>query len=275
MGKEFKDMGKKIRRMTTSQFAKLHEVNKRTLHYYDHIGLFSPSSKGENGYRYYDVSQSITFEYIRMLKELNMSIGEIADYCKNPTSKKFLQIADIKEAEIDCEIQKLKRIKKILKAKKEQIHLCEGLTEQEIRIEECDSERISILPYDFLNNDISQIFSYLKDNWNREQIRMGIGSFISLDKVNNKDFDQYDGFYIYTFDKTTLSNTVIKPKGRYLCGYQKGTWDKAPVMYEKMIAYAHQHHLSFTGYAYEIGLNEVAISSAEEYVTKFMIKIEE
>ena len=42
-----------------------------------------------------------------------------------------------------------------------------------------------------------------------------------------------------------------------------------------MIAYAHQHHLSFTGYAYEIGLNEVAISSAEEYVTKFMIKIEE
>lgn len=268
-------MGKKIRRMTTSQFAKLHEVNKRTLHYYDHIGLFSPSSKGENGYRYYDVSQSITFEYIRMLKELNMSIGEIADYCKNPTSKKFLQIADIKEAEIDCEIQKLKRIKKILKAKKEQIHLCEGLTEQEIRIEECDSERISILPYDFLNNDISQIFSYLKDNWNREQIRMGIGSFISLDKVNNKDFDQYNGFYIYTFDKTTLSNTVIKPKGRYLCGYQKGTWDKAPVMYEKMIAYAHQHHLSFTGYAYEIGLNEVAISSAEEYVTKFMIKIEE
>ena len=87
--------------MTTAQFAKLHKVNKRTLHYYDNIGLFSPSEKGENGYRYYDVSQSIAFEYIRMLKELNMSIEEITDYCKNPTSKKFLQIADMKETEID------------------------------------------------------------------------------------------------------------------------------------------------------------------------------
>lgn len=26
--------------LTTAQFAKLHEVNKRTLHYYDTIGLF-------------------------------------------------------------------------------------------------------------------------------------------------------------------------------------------------------------------------------------------
>ena len=28
--------------LTTAQFAKLHNVNKRTLHYYDKIGLFSP-----------------------------------------------------------------------------------------------------------------------------------------------------------------------------------------------------------------------------------------
>ena len=37
--------------LTTAQFAKLHEVNKRTLHYYDTIGLFSPDTKGDNGYR--------------------------------------------------------------------------------------------------------------------------------------------------------------------------------------------------------------------------------
>ena len=97
--------------MTTAQFAKLHKVNKRTLHYYDNIGLFSPSEKGDNGYRYYDVSQSIAFEYIRMLKEMNMSIEEIEDYCKNPTADSFLKIADMKEAELDLEIQKLKRTK--------------------------------------------------------------------------------------------------------------------------------------------------------------------
>ena len=49
-------------RLTTAQFANLHKVNKRTLHYYDTIGLFSPKSKGENGYRYYGLSQSVEFE---------------------------------------------------------------------------------------------------------------------------------------------------------------------------------------------------------------------
>ena len=34
-------MRKEIKRLTTAQFAKLHEVNKRTLHYYDEIGHFS------------------------------------------------------------------------------------------------------------------------------------------------------------------------------------------------------------------------------------------
>lgn len=76
-------------KLTTAQFAKLHNVNKRTLHYYDAIGLFSPNTKGENGYRYYDLSQSLDFEYILMLRDLNMSIEEIEQYIKNPTPEKF------------------------------------------------------------------------------------------------------------------------------------------------------------------------------------------
>ena len=39
--------------LTTSQFAAIHQVNPRTLHYYDSVGLFSPERKGENQYRYY------------------------------------------------------------------------------------------------------------------------------------------------------------------------------------------------------------------------------
>ena len=81
----------------TGEFARIVGVNKRTLHYYDDIGLFSPRAKGENGYRFYDAAQSLDFEYIRMLKELNMSIDEIAAYCKAPTPARFLEIASAKE----------------------------------------------------------------------------------------------------------------------------------------------------------------------------------
>ena len=93
-------------KLSPAQFAKLHEVNKRTLHYYDSIGLFQPNTKNENGYRYYDISQSLDFEYIRMLKELNMSIEEIENYRKKPTPEKFLAIAKEKKKSLN---EKFKR----------------------------------------------------------------------------------------------------------------------------------------------------------------------
>lgn len=50
-----------------------------------------------------------------------MSIKEIEMYRKQPTPDNFLKIADTKEQELDKEIRKLKNIKRILQAKKEQI----------------------------------------------------------------------------------------------------------------------------------------------------------
>ena len=132
--------------LTVGETARLTGVSVRTLHYYDEIGLFRPLTKAENGYRYYDVSQSIEFEYIRMLKELNMSIWEIETYRKDPTPAAFLKIVNEKEKEIDRQIQRLKDIKTVIQSKKERIAFCEALREREIRIEECRPERLLVYP---------------------------------------------------------------------------------------------------------------------------------
>lgn len=75
---------------TTGQFARLHHLNKRTLHYYDEIGLFSPAFKGENDYRYYTWQQSADLENILALRELHMSIDEIRSYLHSPNAQSFL-----------------------------------------------------------------------------------------------------------------------------------------------------------------------------------------
>lgn len=261
-------------RLTTAQFANLHKVNKRTLHYYDTIGLFSPKSKGENGYRYYDLSQSVEFEYIRMLKELHMSIEEIQMYLEQPTPEKFLKIAEQKELELDQELKRLKQMKKLLKMKKEQVHFCENLKKQEIRIEECKEEKIRILPYDFAEEEMDCLFAAIKDVWSIEQIRMGIGAVLALDKIKKQEFKVYDGIYTPMLWGTPSTEVYVKPKGKYLCGYQKGRWEELPWIYEKMMEFANEHQLKLTGYAYEMGMNEFVISDLEEYVTKIMIRIE-
>ena len=59
---------------TIGQFSAIHGVTKKTLMWYDEIGLLKPAVIGENGYRYYTYLQSPTLEIILMLRELNVSI---------------------------------------------------------------------------------------------------------------------------------------------------------------------------------------------------------
>lgn len=267
-------MKKSNRKLTAAQFANLHNVNKRTLHYYDSINLFSPNTKGENGYRYYDLSQSIDFEYILMLKDLNMSIAEIEEYIKSPTLEKFINLANTKELEIDNQIKRLKHIKKAIQTKKKQIELCTNLKESKIEMEECKGEKLFVLPYDFYDNDISSAFSYIKDAWSMEQIRMGVGAMISVEKVLKNDFSKYYGIYTQALGHTPSKSIFHKPQGTYICCYHKGRWDTLPVAYQKIIAFTRKNNLRLTGYAYEIGLNEFAISDEKDYITKIMIKVE-
>lgn len=43
---------------TIGQFAAIHGIHKKTLMWYDQVGLLSPAFVGENGYRYYSYRQS-------------------------------------------------------------------------------------------------------------------------------------------------------------------------------------------------------------------------
>lgn len=275
VGKGREKMKKDTLKLTTAQFAKLHEVNKRTLHYYDSIGLFPPRSKGDNNYRYYDGLQSIDFEYIRMLKELNMSIEEISAYRNHPNPDEFIKIAENKIKEIETQIQKLRRTKKILQNKKDQIEFCNTIQEQEIQVVQCKEEKILVAPYRFEEDDMPHLFSYAKDVWGIEQCRMGIGSYIAVDKVRNNYFEEYEGLFTPALKMRKGIHTIVKPGGRYLWGYQKGLWENLPVMYRKLIDYAKQHHFKLTGYAYEMGMNDFVITDERDYITRIMIKIED
>ena len=170
-------------KMTTAQFAKLHGLNKRTLHYYDEIGLFSPAFKGENGYRYYDYRQSMEFEYIRILKDLHMSIEEIKEYESNPSSAGFLKIADTKLTEIEKEIQRLQMTADSLQRRKEQLLLCESVENLEIRLEKQNACAVSTIPYPHGDASIAVLFHHMMNAFGAQQLRdLNMGCFLSLIK---------------------------------------------------------------------------------------------
>ena len=83
-------MNQKNKLLTIGQFAAMHGINKKTLMWYDEIGLFQPVSiNPENGYRYYNYYQSPILETILLLRELDVSIPEIHDFMKNRSADRL------------------------------------------------------------------------------------------------------------------------------------------------------------------------------------------
>lgn len=63
--------------LTVNQLAKLANVTRRTLHYYDEVGLLKPSQVGENGYRYYGEDTLLRLQQIMLYRELDMPLENI------------------------------------------------------------------------------------------------------------------------------------------------------------------------------------------------------
>ena len=62
---------------TIKEIADLAGVSTRTLRYYDEIGLFSPASTGDNGYRYYDQVSLLRLQQILFFRELDVPLKDI------------------------------------------------------------------------------------------------------------------------------------------------------------------------------------------------------
>ena len=62
---------------TIKEIADLAGVSTRTLRYYDEIGLFSPASTGDNGYRYYDQVSLLRLQQILFFRELDVRLKDI------------------------------------------------------------------------------------------------------------------------------------------------------------------------------------------------------
>lgn len=62
---------------TIKNLSKISGVSVRTLHWYDEIGLLTPSYTGANNYRYYGKQQLLRLQQILFFKELGFALNDI------------------------------------------------------------------------------------------------------------------------------------------------------------------------------------------------------
>ncbi len=349
--------------LTSGEFAKMNGINKRTLHYYndiglfrpemidengyhyysrfqavqlemilifrrlglsieeirtytDDIGLFRPEMIDENGYHYYSRFQAVQLEMILIFRRLGLSIEEIRTYTDHPSDASFTQIIKEKQELIDRSVCQLLEVKAFLQQKQEKLAL--GLSASHGKIERIHLPKRHILlsapitgAYDeqevkaFLQQKQEKLalglsashgkierihlpkrhillsapitgaydeqdFSVAADFSLRLKTIFGLydnfGSRISIQNISSGNFNDYDCFFSYGRNDAGQYDAVL-PAGEYLRAFSVGSWDRLKDVYDRLLSFAQEHELTLTGFAYEEGLNEMALRELDDYIT--------
>lgn len=269
-------MENKNRMLTSGQFAKMLHVNRRTLHYYDEIGLFSPVETGENGYRYYSRSQCMDFAMLRSLRELGVSLEELQSQSWNADTARELFAK--KAEEIGETIRKMENARQMLWEKCGMLDTIKNADLDAVTVEERKEWRIKKSRSIFGKTDeqVSDILLEFSNEFpNAGLFNHSYGTAIRVEKLGRPLTGQYDFFYARLRDGDMAEPDLVIPAGKCLTAYFVGEcikeWEAPFPVYEKLLDYARQHGLRPTGYAFERGMNEMSIESMEDYVLQILV----
>ncbi|WP_303142292.1 MerR family DNA-binding transcriptional regulator [uncultured Dialister sp.] len=101
---------------TPAEFAKLFRIDRQTLIYYDNHGIFSPSFKNENGYRYYGLDQVFRFAELLALRKLAIPGCRLSEFSAAPSRDLLKEIPEDKIMEYEEELQRITRSIKDMKS---------------------------------------------------------------------------------------------------------------------------------------------------------------
>ncbi len=270
-------MDKKDKLLTIGQFAAMHGINKKTLMWYDEIGLFKPAViNSENGYRCYNYHQSPVLETILLLRELDVSIDEIQDFMKNRSADSLKCLLEAKIAGLDLQIAHLQAVRTTLCAHHQNMETLLTMDLSEISIVEKEEHCLVTVEVD-RNTSFEQEVELITAE--TEKYRLGrlhkasYGSMISVASLQSGLFDDYCKLFIEIPFLPYQNGLHIMPGGKYLKAFHKGRWDKIPERYQEILAYAREHRLTLHGFSYEMGINENVIDRIDDYIVQIEIPV--
>ena len=254
------------------EISKLFDINKKTLRYYDEIGLFKPSFVNkDNNYRYYTLDQFQYLETIKYLKELGLSLDKIKYNLTNLNSEDVINSLEEQNNIIDAKISELQLIKQKINKKIIQI---KDSTRNDLleTIREVDfNERQAVRLRHSIKTDYDIEFSLrklIKMSDNKIFLTYGlVGVSISRDDLIDRKYDEYKSIFIM-IEEEKYDKSLIKifPKGTYVCIRFKGVHKDAPPYYEKLIDYINKQGYEIIDDSLEMELTDPSLSLTDEEV---------
>ncbi|EJV55519.1 hypothetical protein BWGOE4_08370 [Bacillus mycoides] len=203
------------------EVAKIKDITIKALRYYHKMGILIPKHIDEStGYRYYSIDQFIHIDIIKSCRELNTSIVELQEIFKECNTDKLLQFLQVKRAEAEEHIKKMKEVIETIDGLNEKVGSSqEILKSDEVCIQFFEKRNVIVAPCKEVGS-LQELLYYsnlekiIQDYEDKMSMEMGI-----LYNVNEK----WDVEPKYVFNKVQdhvhmeeMPNIKVLPGGKYV-----------------------------------------------------------
>ncbi|ADO55168.1 MerR family transcriptional regulator [Paenibacillus polymyxa] len=259
----------------TGEFAKLLEINKDTLLYYDKIDLFKPAGTFDNGYRYYTFEQFDQFVAIQSLRAVEVPIKELKTYFDAPNVQALQQLAMEQQEKVAMEIQKLQDIQFFLERTVALTKEMEEVSFGEVLMKQLPAEPVvySDEKIDWSSLSMEELYEQTTPFLKKHGIKStaAYGTVYTKEDFLNKKFEGVS--YLCRLDDPSAR---MKPAGHYAVIYHQGPYDEISQTetYNTLLAYLEQEQLALDGDIYEeYLLHSIAAKEEKDYITKISVKV--
>ena len=131
---------------TTGELAKLFNIPKQTMFYYDKMGLLTPEFIAENGYRYYATPQYLTLEIILFLRRLDIPVPDIKKFLQHRSREDFIKILADKEIRCRKTLFETERVLRSVEAYRERLERSQNLPLNQVLLQSFPECRMYLTP---------------------------------------------------------------------------------------------------------------------------------
>ena len=270
-------MEKKDKLLPIGQFAALHGVNKKTLMWYDEVGLFRPAAvNSQNGYRYYSYQQSQTLETILLLREMGVSVKEIKAFMQERSAASMEKLLGEKIEELDREISHKKAVRETLAKHRRNMQTLLSMDLEEISIVEKKGRRLVTVELS-ADTSFEKAVEMITDETKKYQLSYlhdaSYGSMIAVESLYAGNFEDYPSLFIEIPFPIRRSGLHVQPAGTYLRASYRGPWEDMDIRYREILSYAEKQGITFYGFSYEVVLNENVVEREEDAIVQIEIPV--
>lgn len=267
---------RKERYLSISEFAKISDISRKALIFYDNIGLFKPAMVKANGYRYYAHWQIETITVISILSELGMPLEEIKKYLYQYETDEAYQMLKNQDQVIEQKIEKLRSTREMLRMR---VRLMEEGMRADTDFHVVEQEETPLYlsePFHYDTNEMpDELWVRFYTNCEKRQISFcyPICYVVTYEDLRAGHYQMVSRLCFRMVDMEKANG--VMPKGRYLVGYRNFHYGDTFPLYEEMCRYIEEHHLKIRGNAYEeYILDELTTCRPEDYRVKLSILLE-